>query len=648
MHILEVYLESGGFDYRLIKGGISVYLWNLTRAFNSRGHQTSVLSALNGHQEYLESQHGLEKLDYLHEWEMDLQVDPSIWGDRVVKSLPLRTEAYRLHKDGTDFYYLSNSFLDAYPDTYYPPYEGKGSDIYFFKPLVFQMEAVFFIREWFKCQDVQIHAHEPYYQYMLPIAFQDDPSKKVASTVQSNMPITKKVYAPKVEALLQQLGISVDIDEYKDVAPDTLFNRCLIEYLPRTHLNYPYREDYISFYNLILRHTDLVDFLSDGQREFYSSFYGTAFRALFVQLDVYKQYQVNAHKLFVGGCALSDSWLKEGFTAFDRDKELMRLELDPALPVFFHNARYAPNHKGQVEMILAVRRFLAAGKRANFILRCISGSGVPDQRFHDLARDYPDQVRFTWEIQDEVELKAAAAAADFALFPSKFEMDTFLIAQGEAMVAGCVPIASNQLGMKHWLHGECGADKAEARTGFAIIRSFLEEDERLVESIFQGICDAADLFGNPAKYAEMSKRARTLALTFSWTWAADLHIEMFEGLEKSGCGLNAPIAQRQTFNTWQEAALKKGQILDYRSEGGMDVPSLTYSRGHLTYRCKDTASVTVFVWHYGVFHERQMSQSQKDGDFVEGDLPGDRIILLVTRKNGDQFWDGLISTQEFS
>lgn len=643
MHILEVYIESGGYDHRLIKGGISVYLWNLTRAFNARGHRTSVLSALNGQEAYLTAEHGLEQLDYRHDWDCTIAADPCIWGDRMAAPLPLRTRAYRLRKDGTDFYYLGNDYLDLYPDTYYPPYEGKGNDAGFFKPLIFQMEAVRFIRQWFGDEALLIHAHEPFYQYLLPPAFAGDPTKTVVSTVQSNMPITKKVYVPETREALRQVGADPELARAAPPLADTLFNRCLTGYLPHTHLSYPYAADYLDLFNLVLSSSDQVDFLSDGHLEFYTGFFGTAFRAMFVQLPTAQQYRTEAGKLFVGGCGLGQRWLEEPADPAGRAGVLAALNLDPALPTFFHSARYAPGHKGQVELFAAVRAYLEAGGRANFVLRCITEAAIPDPRFAALAHDFPDMVYFTTRMQSEDDLLAMADAADFALFPSKLEMDTFLIAQGEAMARGCVPIASDQLGMEHFRHGRGAVSDAE-RTGFAVIRSFLHDDQALVASIVDAITAATALYrDDPAGYAEFSRRSRECALGFGWQAVGDQHLAAFERGRSTAPEIAAE-AMPARYAGWLATAMDAGQIADLRADGGAsDLPQLDLDDGVLTYRIH-AAAVLALRWNGAAFDGHPLEPLTQGGGFQCSGFTDRNVFLLVTLDNGDQFWDGLVPT----
>ncbi|WDE11120.1 hypothetical protein [Thalassomonas haliotis] len=651
MKILEVYLECGGYDYQLIKGGISVYTWNLSKAMMDRGEQVSILTAMHGQQQYLTEQHNLVELDYCRRWQMEIDADPEIWGNKEKIKIPLTTKAYRLDKEGISIFILSNEILDLYPDTYYPPYSSKGKELGFFKPLVFQAEVIHFIRHWFAGEALTIHAHEPYYQYLIPAAFHRDSDKQVISTVQSNMPVNKKVYLPEVKGLFQQLDIQPTLDGLADELAASEFTQCLLDYLPVTHLNYPYPDNYVNLFALCLLYSDLVDFLSEGHLEFYSRFSGTAFRALYRQLRISELVQEHGDKFFVGGCALSDSWLTADFGQFDRDSLLGSLGLDPALPTFFHNARYAPNHKGQVEMILAIAAFLNAGLPGNFILRCVSGTGIADERFHQLAAAFPDKVVLKWQMTEEAELMAMAAAADFALFPSKFEMDTFLIAVGEAMLAGCVPIASEQLGMKHWHHSEKFSGLGQS-TGFAVHRSFKEEDPQLVDSLSFALRQALELYQQPDLYREKSAYARSHALKFSWENAAKAHLEAINALP--GLHTNKLTeTEAGSRNSWHSQALASGHLLDWRrSNRAGDIstgPVLTVSGDRVEYRLAEAASVAVFSKQQGKYQACELVRKETEagiqGEFV-GELSGDfsseisSLFLLVTLSNGDQFWDG--------
>lgn len=666
MKILEVYMECGGYDYQLIKGGISVYTWNLSNAFLEVNRteklaesveQVAILTAMHGQQEYLKAQHGLVELDYCHQWTMRIDADPAIWHNEQPIELALTTKAYRLDKGEVSIYILSNHILDLYPDTYYPPYESKGKDIGFFKPLVFQAEVIHFIRDYFANQQWLIHAHEPYYQYLIPAAFTKDPSKKVISTVQSNMPINKKVYLPKVVSLCKQLAIEIEPALFTDNVPESKFNQCLQEYLPVTHLNYPYPKDYLNLFALCVQYSDKVDFLSKGHLEFYSQFSGTAYRPLFAQQKIGQLVQANKDKFFVGGCAISNSWLEQDFSLFEREKTLTDLGLDPALPTFFHNARYAPNHKGQVEIVLAVEQLLNAGHQANFILRCVSGSGIPDERFHQLARDYPNHVVLRWKMQSEQALMAMAAASDFALFPSKFEMDTFLIAIGEAMLAECVPIASEQLGMKHWWQCQRFSE-GNPPTGFSVVRSFREDDPELVDSLLSSFYAALTLFEQPDSMREQAAYARQHALKFTWNNAAKLHLNaMMEvvGAESGPAHESEPSSSSVEIEETITKCLDlvQGELVStrYNNPEAPSLPKLEIVADSLKYQRDDVVSVTGFVALPDSFERIELTKQEAGCFSTKSSLnleQSEGVFLLVTLVGGDQYWDGISKTYPIS
>ena len=530
MHIVECYFENGGFDHHLIKGGISIYIWNLSQQFHKAGHRVSILTASHGQLDFIRSRHGLEGLDYQNDYRFPLLLDPEVWtGFPEEIGIDLVTRAYRTTIDGIDLYFLSNEYLDLFPDTFYPPYESKGKDLGFYKPLIFQVDCARFIKTFLDGEDAVVHLHEPYYHFLLPAALKELPGKQVVSTVQSNMPINKKEYRPLVARLFELLGLEVDLGRFEDrLDPSDDLLACMQQYLPSTHLHYNYRPNHVCLYSLVLEYTDLVDFLSPGQRRFYCTFRDTPFERLFGELRVCEQVRRHAQKEFVGGCAISDHWLQAQPDPSDRAVTLEALGLDPALPTFFHNARYAPDHKGQVELIRAIERVLSAGPDANFIIRCISGSGIGDPLFHSVARRFSGNLYLDSSNISEDLLRRYAAAADFCLFPSKFEMDTFLIAQGEAMALGVVPIATAQEGMRHFQHGLPLAD-AEA-TGLAMNRSFHENDDLLVESLRERIQEAIGLFRDqPQVYERLAANARRVACQFTWDACARAHLVAFEG-----------------------------------------------------------------------------------------------------------------------
>ncbi|GBP99659.1 glycosyl transferase [Streptomyces spongiicola] len=576
MHIIETYFECCGFDHTFLQGGTSVYLWNLSREFAARGHRVSLVTPAHGRLDDLRGRYEVEDLGYTDEYRLPLVLDPEVWhGFPAEVELPVRTTAHRIRLDGVDLYFLSNEHLDRLPDTFYPPYSAKGSDLVFFKPLVFQVDSVRFLRHWFGRERAIVHAHEPFYHYLLPAALRDDPTKHVVSTVQSNMPITKKVYGPEVRRLLELLGTPAVLPREDPPARPDL--EAVRQYQQLTHLHYEYPPDHVAVYRLVLENADLVDFLSPGQLDFYASFRDTPFETLFAELPLAEAVRENAHKMFVGGCAISDRWLAWDPHEVDRAEVLAGLGLDPALPTFFHNARYALHHKGQLELMRAVDRVLGDGLAANFVVRCISGAPLDDPYFSEVAERHRGRLHLESRRVDERRVFEYASAADFCLFPSKFEMDTFLIAQGEAMVCGAVPIATAQEGMAHFLH----ARPEPETTGLAVNRSFTEDDPLLTAALVARIREAVTLWSeDPARHRELSERAAALARRFTWEHCADLHLAAFRRLWR-GEPAELP-AERALRHGWfgllkneeiiEEAALAHGDLAAYARRSPVGTP----------------------------------------------------------------------------
>ncbi|AIR96230.1 glycosyltransferase [Streptomyces glaucescens] len=578
MHIIETYFECCGFDHTFLQGGTSVYLWNLSRAFAARGHRVSLVTPAHGRLDDLRGRYDVEDLDYSDEYVLPLVLDPGVWhGFPAEVRLPVRTTAHRIRLEGVDLYFLSNDHLDRLPDTFYPPYSAKGRDLVFFKPLVFQVDSVRFLRRWFGEERAIVHAHEPFYHYLLPAALRDDPGKLVVSTVQSNMPITKKVYAPEVRRLLELLGSGAGVPQDPGPDPAGPDLEAVRQYQQLTHLHYEYPPDHVALYRLVLENADLIDFLSPGQLDFYASFRDTPFEALFARLPLARAVKENAHKMFVGGCAISDRWLAWDPREVDRSAVLDGLGLDPALPTFFHNARYALHHKGQLELVRAVDRVLSEGLAANFVVRCISGAPLDDPYFREVAERHRGRLHLESERVDERRVFEYASAADFCVFPSKFEMDTFLIAQGEAMACGAVPIATAQEGMAHFRH----ARPEPETTGLAVNRSFAEDDPLLTAALVARIREAAALWTeDPARYRELSRRATAVARQFTWDHCADLHLAAFHRLWR-GEPAELP-AERALRHGWfdllkdeeitEEAAVAHGDPGAYARLAPVDAP----------------------------------------------------------------------------
>ncbi|WP_308406127.1 Cof-type HAD-IIB family hydrolase [Streptomyces naphthomycinicus] len=537
MHVIHFAFECGGFDNRLMRGGLSPLVWNLSREYAARGHRVSLVTPAHGLLDTLRRDHPIEDLPYVHDYRVPLVPDPKVWPDHPAEiTLELTVRAHRLRKDGVDVYFLSDAFLDLLPDRLYPPPGTEGRDLAHFKPLVFQVAGAHFIRRYLRGEEAVVHGFEPYYHYLLPPLFAGDPSLRTVSTVAANAPVTQSVYRPQVERLLGMFGVDADLDAFEDPLPaEGSPEATMARVLAGTRMHAEHGPDHVAFLPLVLAHADLVDFVSPGQRDYYATFRDTPFEALFQTLPVSRALREQAAKLLMGGCGTADGWLARDPGAVDREAVLRGLGLDPSLPVFYHAARYAVHHKGQLELVRAVEDVLASGTPAVFVLRfATSGGGgraapVGNAYFQSVADRYPGRVHLDWRLADEDTLFEQAACADFCVFPSKFELDGFLIAQAEAMACGAVPIATAQSVTAHFGHA-LPADDPRA-TGFSLPGSFRDDDPALAEALAERIRQAASLWhAAPEEHARLSGNSRTTARAFTWARSADLRLAAFADL----------------------------------------------------------------------------------------------------------------------
>ncbi|MEV5597478.1 HAD hydrolase family protein [Streptomyces sp. NPDC052496] len=537
MHLIHFAFECGGFDNRLMRGGLSPLVWNLSREYAARGHRVSLVTPAHGLIGTLRRTHPVEELPYVHEHQVPLVLDPKTWPDHPSEvTLELTTRAYRLRTDGVDVYFLSDSCLDLLPDRLYPPPGTEGTDLAYFKPLVFQVAGAHFIQRYLGGQEAVVHGFEPYYHYLLPALFAGDPSLRTVSTVAANAPVTQKVYRPQVERLLGMFGVGAGLDALEEELPaEDSPGAAMARVLAGTRMHVEYGPDHVAVLPLVLAHADLLDFVSPGQRDYCSTFRDTPFESLFHTLPVSRMVRAQAHKLFTGGCGISDSWLARDPGAVDREAVLRSLGIDASLPVFYHAARYAVHHKGQLELVRAVEEVLASGTDAAFVLRfATSGGGgqpapVGNVYFQSVADRYPGRIHLDWRLADEDTLFEQAACADFCVFPSKFELDGFLIAQAEAMACGAVPIATAQSVTAHFGHA-LPADDPRA-TGLSLPGSFRDDDPALTRALVERLQQAAELRRtDPGGYARLSATARATARRFTWARSADRRLAAFEDL----------------------------------------------------------------------------------------------------------------------
>lgn len=538
MHIITFSFECGGFDGRLMRGGLSPLVWNLSREYAARGHRVSLVTPAHGHLDALRERFDVRELDYRDEHTVPLVPDPKVWpGLPAGTGLVLDTRAHLLRLDGVDVYLLSDAQLDLLPDRLYPPPAMEGRDPAYFKPLVFQVDGLRFLRRYLADGPAIVHGFEPAYHYLLPAVLADDDRYRTVSTVAANAPVTQKVYRPQVERLLELFGVrGPDLDALDGPPPaEDSPAAAVARALAGTRMHVEHGPDHVGVFPLIAADADLIDFVSPGQLDHYVTWEGTPFQALFESLPVSRRLRGRPDRLLAGGCGISDSWLARDPEAVDRAAVRRSLGLTGSGPVFYHAARYAVHHKGQLELMRAVEEVLADDVEVGFVIRCSTGGGgdgpatVANAAFQRLAERHPGQVHLDWRLADEDTLFAQAASADFCVFPSKFELDGFLIAQAEAMACGAVPVATAQRVTSHFGHRRPLGDPAA--TGFSVPGSFRDDDPLLARALAERIREAVTVFRTaPDTYARLSDNARRVGRSFTWARSADLRLAACERL----------------------------------------------------------------------------------------------------------------------
>ncbi|KUN00451.1 hypothetical protein AQI95_34710 [Streptomyces yokosukanensis] len=622
--------EACSFDPRLMRSGTASLVWNSARSLARAGHRVSIVTPAHGHGDYLRQRYGARESGHADTHTLALRLDPAMWPRFPDAPAPrLTTRALHVRKDDIDLYFLSDEYLDAYPNTFYPVPADEGRHLRFCKPLAFQLGGIRFVRAHFPDRRAVIHAHEPLFHYLLPAAFADDPRKRVVSAVATNHPVNTGVYRPQVSAALQSLGVDLDLDQYTDPPEgEGVLETAMRAHLAATRLDHPHRHDrHISFFSLVGDHADGIDFLCEGQRAFYTGFEATPFTPRYRQLTVARVTARNAHKAFVGGCAVSDTWLARDERAVDREGVLSSLGLDPALPVFYHAARYDVHHKGQLEMVRAIEHVLSSGRRASFLLRCVTASGA-DPYFQQVADAYPGHLHLAWDMVDEDTLFEQACVADYCVFPSKYELDTFLLAQGEAMACGAVPIATAQYGTSHFGHAY---DIREPNaTGFAVDRSFEEDDALLTEALIDRMNQAIDLFtGEPEEYARLSRNARRTARLLTWERSA----------AQRGAHFRALIAPHAAPPPRRADPLPRPQAAP-AVQAAMGVHTGSWS---ISLQSADARRVTAFVPGHTADAAPLAHALRPTGDGFVGTYPGEApaegLALLIALPRGRYHWE---------
>jgi hypothetical protein len=532
--IVLVAFEALGFDPRMMRGGTAGLVWNLACEYVRAGREVVVVTPAHGCVAHLARRHELGPVAWHNEESLPVALDPALWkGFSPELDVPLHTGAAGLRHDGVQVYLLGNELLDRFPESFYPANELIGHDLAALKPLAFQAAALQFLEEFAAPGPVIVQAVEPLYTYLVCAAYAGRADRLVLATVAMNPSATGTVYRPQLQRVLSEFDVALDLDEYAD-PPDDALRRRMRRYLRPSHERGEQRVGDISYHALVAGTADLLDYVSPGQRDYAATYDGSPTARLFVGSRTASVLRRRVDRQIVGGAGLPDFWLAADPGAIDRATVLGGLGLDPTLPTFFHAARFDPNHKGQLELMRAVEAVLADGVAANFVVHCAVGAaGATEQvgspELQRIADRFPRNVHLSWRMVAEPDLYPTAATADFCVFPSKFELDGFLITMGEAMALGAVPIATAQQTLAHFRHA-LPLSHPDA-TGLSVPRSFRADDDLLVAALVDVLRTAVRLYTeDPAWYAALSSNARRLARTFTWRRAAAVRLAAVDAL----------------------------------------------------------------------------------------------------------------------
>lgn len=647
VNIIECHFEFSGFDDRLVKAGTAVYLWNLCQQFHAAGHDVTALTAAHGLLPTLRASHEVTSLGWRFDGTLPIRLDPRAWpGYPEQVMVPVSATAHLIRISGINVIMLAGGMLDEHSNSFYPPAELEGVSLSFLKPVVFQAVAARFLADT-AAPGTVVHLHEPRYHFLIPAALRGT-GLVVVSTVQTNLAINTKVYGPQVRTLMDCLGGDPTVTDCLDDPPlDTPLERAMRSFLPGTLLyqDYPERpgHDYVSMLGVIVRCVDALDFLSPGQLEHALSQAGTPFEQLFQHLAVRRELHSHLGKLVVGGCAIGTEWFDVQRGSERRERVLSSLGLDPALPTLYHNARYAPQHKGQRELARGLRQALEEGDRFNVLLHCLAPTWPNDPELYRLTDGYPDLVRLQTGPMTRNELMDWAASSDLCLFPSKFEMDTFLIAMGEAMASGAVPIATAQQGMRHF--GHAFDLDAPTATGLALPRSFAVDDPALVEAIREGTHRMLSLLReDPVLFGTLRARAIGVARQFTWERAAARFLAIFAACATGTAQPSEVLPAGAASGALPGAAT----ATDTGLGGGQDVPARAWEHDGVVELCWGPSrgcggATRVRVVVPGQPPDVVALEEGADGRFrgqVRGSDSG-HLALLITLASGRESWQAV-------
>jgi hypothetical protein len=207
-------------------------------------------------------------------------------------------------------------------------------------------------------------------------------------------------------------------------------------------------------------------------------------------------------------------------------------------------------------------------------------------------------------------------------------MDTFLMAMGEAMASGAIPIATAQRGMRHFEH-EFDIDQPWA-TGLAVPRSFRVDDPLLTDAVYAGLRRMVHLVRtDPARIRALRVGAIEVGRRFTWSGVARRFLAVFEACLAEG----KPAEVQRIIRPWLT-----GNVPPLIPDVGHGNAERSGDRIQVSWSNADAASVEIVLADDPV--EVLALERCGDGSFTGIAPPrqDDSLAMLVTRRDGRSTW----------
>ena len=610
MTLTNVYFDAAGFDPRMIKGGPSHFVWNLAHSIAANREDSALLIPSHGELELFIQDWGFENI-----WEMtvptlELPLEPDIWPTPSNLCISGILTLWKGTIQGVEVFVIDHYLLRAYRDSYFPPYETKGKDLGFFKPLVFQILCLHVLLNSGYFSTIEpIIFHEPYYHFLMIHILALKGYENLFSVIHSNMPLEKRFYFPTLQPVGRIFGLELDCDyPQRTNNPAISFMESI---LPSTHLHYPQGEGiFIPIMLWPLRDSLRILFLNEGHRQFVIHQSHTPMENLISKLPLHTDLKKIEITSGILGACLNALWLEGNIPKRNNERSTK----------FFHSGRWAPGHKGQFELLEAVQRFVRdnTDSDSSFILHFLGLDEKTKSLLNEQINNSPRVVILNQTL-DQKALKQFYQECDFCIFPSKFEMETFFMSIGEAMTQGCIPISTIQIGTQHWW-----STLPDSILGLWLTRSFQEHSTQLVDEIIQSIKAASDFHHN--NFRELEKIRDTVAEKAKEIGGRNIAQRLIAYIKGHDPGIFSTMSKECLPKVISYEQLKKSidvktDSLEISKTGIVEVYWNRFSEGYWQKNIPEKVEVV------GSLHRISLSS-----------VPDDRTYLYIQGLGGTTFW----------